>query len=144
MSITNKQPMERHVDKVFDSDEHTSTRAGTLLVSTHDDKSALSAHDIERVFTDRRAGIKMTKVGTTVLIPQPSDYANEALNWSWARKHKVLAVLVYCTLVCVTLQLRLIDKIANDCAPDGKFIECVRHPFSACSIADLAYKPHER
>jgi hypothetical protein len=100
MAITNKQPMERHLDKVFDSDEHISSRAGTLLVSTYHDKSAQSAHDIEKVSNDRHVNLKTIKDGATVLVPQPTDDPNDALNWSWARKHKVLAVLVYCTLVC--------------------------------------------
>ena len=39
------------------------------------------------------ASIKLAKDGKTVLIPQPSDDPNDPLNWSWGKKHAILAVI---------------------------------------------------
>lgn len=38
-------------------------------------------------------GIKLTKDGTTVLIPQPSDDPDDPLNWSWLKKHVILIII---------------------------------------------------
>jgi hypothetical protein len=37
--------------------------------------------------------IKLAKDGHTVLIPQPTSDPNDPLNWSWKRKHLMLAVV---------------------------------------------------
>lgn len=37
--------------------------------------------------------LKLAKDGHTVLVPQPSDDPNDPLNWSWTRKHLMLAVV---------------------------------------------------
>ena len=37
--------------------------------------------------------LKLAKDGHTVLIPQPSADPNDPLNWSWTRKHLMLAVI---------------------------------------------------
>ncbi|KAK4949914.1 hypothetical protein LTR10_011756 [Elasticomyces elasticus] len=74
--------------------EHISHRAGTLLVGAVYDKSALGNHEIERLPTRAIQDLKKTKDGKTILIPQPTDDPNQSLNWSWARKHKMLFILV--------------------------------------------------
>ncbi|KAL8673339.1 MAG: hypothetical protein Q9168_002218 [Polycauliona sp. 1 TL-2023] len=42
---------------------------------------------------------KTASDGRTVLIPQPSDDAGDPLNWTQARKHAVLAVVIACTFL---------------------------------------------
>jgi hypothetical protein len=37
--------------------------------------------------------LKLAKDGHTVLIPQPTTNLNDPLNWSWRRKHLMLAVV---------------------------------------------------
>lgn len=37
--------------------------------------------------------LKLAKDGHTVLVPQPSTDPNDPLNWSWRRKHLMLAVV---------------------------------------------------
>jgi hypothetical protein len=37
--------------------------------------------------------LQLAKDGHTVLIPQPSSDLNDPLNWSWRRKHCMLAVV---------------------------------------------------
>lgn len=37
--------------------------------------------------------LKLAKDGHTVLIPQPTADPNDPLNWSWTRKHLMLAVI---------------------------------------------------
>jgi hypothetical protein len=37
--------------------------------------------------------LKLAKDGHTVLIPQPTSDPNDPLNWSWRRKHLMLAVV---------------------------------------------------
>jgi hypothetical protein len=37
--------------------------------------------------------LKLAKDGHTVLVPQPSADPNDPLNWSWKRKHLMLAVI---------------------------------------------------
>ena len=37
--------------------------------------------------------------GQTVLIPQPNDSSDDPLNWSQAKKHTVLAVIIACTFL---------------------------------------------
>ena len=39
------------------------------------------------------SGVKVAKDGRTRLIPQPSDDANDPLNWSWRKKHIILFVI---------------------------------------------------
>jgi hypothetical protein len=39
------------------------------------------------------ANLKLAKDGHTVLIPQPTSDPNDPLNWSWKRKHLMLAVV---------------------------------------------------
>lgn len=99
--------------------EHVSHRAGTLLVGAAAyDKSVLDGHHIERIDTQAFDQLKKTKDGKIILIPQPTDDPAQPLNvrtcslapnihansvctvqWSWLRKHKILLVLVYCTLM---------------------------------------------
>lgn len=43
--------------------------------------------------------VKLAKDGKIVLIPQPSDSADDPLNWSFAKKHMVLASFVFASLV---------------------------------------------
>lgn len=37
--------------------------------------------------------LKLAKDGHTVLIPQPTTDPNDPLNWSWTRKHLMLAIV---------------------------------------------------
>lgn len=37
--------------------------------------------------------LKLAKDGHTVLVPQPSEDPNDPLNWSWRKKHLMLAVV---------------------------------------------------
>jgi hypothetical protein len=39
------------------------------------------------------SNLKLAKDGHTVLIPQPSEDPNDPLNWSWSKKHLMLAVV---------------------------------------------------
>lgn len=45
------------------------------------------------------ANVKLAKDGRTVLIPQPSDDPDDPLNWSFTKKHMVLASMVFAALV---------------------------------------------
>jgi hypothetical protein len=38
-------------------------------------------------------GLKLSKDGHTVLIPQPSSDSNDTLNWSWTKKHVMLIII---------------------------------------------------
>lgn len=42
---------------------------------------------------------KTTKNGKTILIPQPSDDPEDPLNWSWKKKHMVLATVSFAALL---------------------------------------------
>lgn len=44
-------------------------------------------------------GLKTTKDGTKILIPQPSNDINDPLNWSWMKKHSVLFALLLPSLL---------------------------------------------
>ncbi|RFU32155.1 hypothetical protein B7463_g4142, partial [Scytalidium lignicola] len=44
--------------------------------------------------------LKLASDGHTVLQPQPSDDPNDPLNWSWGKKHSLLAVLVLGSFSC--------------------------------------------
>jgi hypothetical protein len=37
--------------------------------------------------------LKLAKDGHTVLVPQPTEDPNDPLNWSWGRKHMMLALV---------------------------------------------------
>lgn len=50
---------------------------------------ASAAHLLEGQYSN----LKLAKDGHTVLIPQPTDDPNDPLNWSWSRKHLMLAVV---------------------------------------------------
>jgi hypothetical protein len=39
------------------------------------------------------AGLKLARDGHTILIPQPSDDANDPLNWSRYKKHVILFII---------------------------------------------------
>jgi hypothetical protein len=41
----------------------------------------------------REGGVKLAKDGHTRLIPQPTDDADDPLNWSWGKKHLILLVV---------------------------------------------------
>ncbi|KAK3049184.1 hypothetical protein LTR09_009603 [Extremus antarcticus] len=45
------------------------------------------------------SNLKLAKDGRTVLIPQPSDNPDDPLNWSFAKKHIVLASMVFAALL---------------------------------------------
>lgn len=39
--------------------------------------------------------LKLAKDGHTVLIPQPTEDPNDPLNWSWRKKHLMLAIVSF-------------------------------------------------
>ena len=43
--------------------------------------------------TGQLRNLRLAKDGHTVLIPQPTADPNDPLNWSWTRKHLMLAVV---------------------------------------------------
>ncbi|KAI9739730.1 MAG: hypothetical protein M1834_006449 [Cirrosporium novae-zelandiae] len=53
----------------------------------------------EATVGDNLEGKKIAKDGRTVLSPQPSDDPEDPLNWSWARKHRVLLALILPSLL---------------------------------------------
>ncbi|KAL8849462.1 MAG: hypothetical protein Q9221_005544 [Calogaya cf. arnoldii] len=60
---------------------------------------------------------KTARDGQTVLIPQPSDALDDPLNWSQAKKHIVLAIVIACTFLpdygSVTGAITLIPQAAE-------------------------------
>lgn len=58
--------------------------------------------DLQILKTDGSPNVKLAKDGQTVLIPQPSDDPEDPLNWSWGKKHMVLASMVFASLVGIT------------------------------------------
>ena len=61
-------------------------------------------HETDVVFLDAGAAhlekgeygnLKLAKDGQTVLVPQPTDDPNDPLNWSWGRKHAMLAIVSF-------------------------------------------------
>jgi hypothetical protein len=91
--------VEVHATLIETDAEHISHRDGTLLVGAFFDRSQLSKYDMEKVDTHTLDNLKKTPDGRTILIPQPTDDPLQSLNWSWRKKHIVLAVLTYCTLM---------------------------------------------
>lgn len=91
--------VEAHATHIETDTEHISHRDGTLLVGACFDRSQLSKYDMEKVDTHTLDHLKKTRDGRTILIPQPTDDPLQSLNWSWRKKHIVLAVLTYCTLM---------------------------------------------
>jgi hypothetical protein len=55
--------------------------------------------DLQILRTDSSSNVKVAKDGQTVLIPQPSDDPDDPLNWSFGKKHMVLASMVFASLV---------------------------------------------
>ncbi|KAL2019777.1 hypothetical protein VTK56DRAFT_9221 [Thermocarpiscus australiensis] len=55
--------------------------------------------DIDPEEAINAAGLKLAKDGHTVLIPQPSDDSNDPLNWSWSKKHLILFVVSFASLL---------------------------------------------
>lgn len=71
------------------TDHELDSEGGVYVV-----QKGLPDTEIERASDDGSKGLKTAKDGQTVLIPQPSDDPNDPLNWSWAKKHAVLASLL--------------------------------------------------
>lgn len=46
-------------------------------------------------YADNAAGLKTSKDGRYILIPQPSDSPNDPLNWSQRRKWQIIAIVAY-------------------------------------------------
>ncbi|KAJ6024477.1 hypothetical protein N7540_005274 [Penicillium herquei] len=47
----------------------------------------------------RREGLKVAADGHVVLVPQPSDDPQDPLNWSFNKKHAVLAIVIACSFL---------------------------------------------
>ena len=74
----------------------------TAAVSqTHNDKEdyAEGHGDFQVTLIPGAKDIKLAKDGKTVLIPQPSDDADDVLNWKPGKKFRVLLSLVFASLV---------------------------------------------
>ncbi|KIX09192.1 uncharacterized protein Z518_00271 [Rhinocladiella mackenziei CBS 650.93] len=65
---------------------HTETAAVILKTGAEEALHVESTDDVSRE-------LKTTVHGRIVLIPQPSDDPNDPLNWSWGKKHRVLAAV---------------------------------------------------
>ena len=55
--------------------------------------------DINAEDTTKVSGLKLAGDGHTVLIPQPTDDKHDPLNWSWAKKHSILFVVSFVSLL---------------------------------------------
>lgn len=78
-----------------------STQAGATHIEKRDGNIG---RDTDVVLLDTHAAhlengqlsdLKLAKDGHTVLIPQPSTDPNDPLNWSWTKKHLMLAVVSF-------------------------------------------------
>lgn len=47
----------------------------------------------------RTEGLKVTADRHIVLVPQPSDDPHDPLNWSFGKKHAVLAIVIVCSFL---------------------------------------------
>jgi hypothetical protein len=57
-------------------------------------------HGDLQVFTVADAtDVKLARDGKTVLIPQPSDYPDDVLNWTTGKKYRVLSSLIFASMV---------------------------------------------
>jgi hypothetical protein len=66
-------------------------------VDVEKDASAGGAYIVSDVADAQ--GLKTTKNGKIILIPQPSSDPDDPLNWSWAKKHTVLLALLLPSLL---------------------------------------------
>ena len=73
--------------------------AATTLV--HDAGYEEGVRDVQilKASSDDGSSLKLAKDGITVLVPQPSDDPDEALNWSWTKKLVVVFPLILASLV---------------------------------------------
>lgn len=60
--------------------------------------------DLQVLKVDHNESLKLASDGKTVLIPQPSDDPNDPLNWSFTKKHVILAPLIFASLVRTQLR----------------------------------------
>ncbi|KAL6244801.1 hypothetical protein RBB50_008329 [Rhinocladiella similis] len=74
--------------------EHISGKAGTLVVAP-----GFGDHPKEHLGEETISHLKTTADGKFILIPQPPDDPEHVLNWSWRKKHLILFVLFYSTLM---------------------------------------------
>lgn len=49
--------------------------------------------------SSKAEGLKVSANGHIVLVPQPSDNPQDPLNWNFAKKHAVLAVVIACSFL---------------------------------------------
>ncbi|KAF2429212.1 MFS general substrate transporter [Tothia fuscella] len=81
--------MAEKVPAITATHEEYDTQAGVYTV--RQDGQPHGSEDDSNVSS---AGLKTTKNGSTVLIPQPSDDPHDPLNWSWMKKHTVFLTLL--------------------------------------------------
>lgn len=78
------------------------TAKDTAIVSTDDAASTSGYSEGGDLQVLRKEGdhVKTAQDGVTVLIPQPSDDPADPLNWSPAKKNRVLASVILASVVC--------------------------------------------
>ncbi|KAH5586548.1 hypothetical protein HBI24_079490 [Parastagonospora nodorum] len=83
MSEKDPQAVQHGVDSSQPQNNHYGEDSDVVLLDT-------GAAHLENA---QLADLKLAKDGHTVLIPQPTSDPNDPLNWSWRRKHLMLAVV---------------------------------------------------
>jgi len=81
------QEIEKSISKVAHGEELDS---GDVYIVNQE----LAGKDSSEEGFKSAGGLKTTRDGKTVLIPQPSDDPADPLNWSWMKKHMVFASLL--------------------------------------------------
>lgn len=77
-----KHPEERGIPRI---EEETEALEGYVLDLTH--------------YGNNAARLKTSPDGRYVLIPQPSDYPSDPLNWKKAKKIRIIAIVAYISLL---------------------------------------------
>ena len=90
MASTNDSPVE-----IVDSEKYAHVEERSIDKSQYTEGHG----DLQIFQVSDSDNLKLAKDGKTVLIPQPSDSPNDPLNWSWSKKHSVLASFVFASLL---------------------------------------------
>jgi hypothetical protein len=79
------------------TDKESYVEETSQTVDVEKDASAGGAYIVSEVADAQ--GLKTTKNGKIILIPQPSSDPDDPLNWSWVKKHTVLLALLLPSLL---------------------------------------------
>lgn len=85
-----------------DIEHHVDNEKGPGFIEASSDDAVRYSQGLGELRVLRASGsdnVKLAKDGVTVLIPQPSDDPDDVLNWSTAKKYKVLLSLVFASLL---------------------------------------------